>query len=84
MIQQIENLFRRWGWLPPFDEDDVINAQIEDKVRDNEKVIERLQASLSKRFEINDRLRQSIQVAKKRTNSFEQFEQLIAGRTDDD
>jgi|EndMetStandDraft_3_1072993.scaffolds.fasta_scaffold1119224_2 hypothetical protein len=83
MIQQLENLFRRWGILPPFDKDDVLNASIENKARDNEKVIERLQTLLSRRFEINERLRQSIKIAKRRTNSFEEFEQYIVGRTDD-
>lgn len=82
MIQQIEDLLRRWGILPPFDKDDVLNASIEDRARDNEKVIERLHHSLSKRFEVNDRLRQSIKIAKRRTNSFEQFERYIAGRKD--
>lgn len=80
MIQQIEDLLRRWGILPPFDKDDVLNASIENKARDNEKVIERLHGSLSKRFEINEKLRETIKIAKRRTNSFEQFERYIAGR----
>lgn len=83
MIQLIENLLRKWGLLPPFDKDDVLNATIENKARDNEKVIERLQTSLSRRSLINDRLRQSIKIAKRRTNSFEQFERYIVGTKDD-
>lgn len=83
MIQQIENLLRKWGFLPPFDKDDVLNATIENKVRDNEKVIERLQTMRSRRLEINGRLRESIKIAKRRTNSFELFERYIAGTKDD-
>lgn len=83
MIQQLESLLRRWGILPPFERDDVLNAEIEDALRDNEKVVERLHHSFSRRFEINDRLRESIKIAKRRTNSFEQFERYIVGRRDD-
>lgn len=83
MIERIENLFRRWGLIAPFDSDDVINAEIEDAARDQQRVIERLQHSLSNRTAINAKLRESIRIAKKRTNSFEQFEKLIVGRKHD-
>lgn len=76
MIQHIENLLRRWGWIPPFDADDVLNAQLEDKARDNEKVVARLRKTLTQRLEVNEHLRKSIQIAKRRTNSFEEFERL--------
>lgn len=86
MIQYFENLLRRWGVLPPFDRNDVLNADIEDKSRDTEKVIGRIRSSLGKRHEANARLRHSLLIARRRTNSFEQFEALISGRTirDDD
>jgi len=83
MIQRIENLFRRWRLIAPFDEDDVINAEIEDAARTQQKVIERLQSSLSNRTAINEKLGEAIRIAKRKTNSFEQFEKLIVGRKHD-
>jgi hypothetical protein len=84
IIQRIEALLQRWGFLPPFSKDDVLNAEVEDKARHNEKVVQRLRASLSKRHEANGRLRHSITIAKRRTNSFEQFERMIARKNADD
>ena len=84
MIQQIETLLRRWGFIAPFDKDDVLNAETENVARHNEQVIGRLRTSLAKRFEINDKLRHSILIARRRTNSFAEFEQLISGRTGTD
>lgn len=81
MIQSIERFLQRIGILPPFDENDVLNASIEDKARDNEKVVERLKTSLSRRHEANFRLRTALNIAKRRTTSFEEFERMISGRT---
>jgi hypothetical protein len=84
MIQQIEKILRRWGLIAPFDADDVINATIEDKARDTDQAVSRLKASLSKQPDVNARLRHSILIAKHRTNSFEDFERFISGRTETD
>lgn len=81
MIQQIERLLQRWGIIRPYSDDDMINASIEDKARDNEKIIERLQGALYRRLATNEHLRESIRIAKHRTNSFEAFERQIARRT---
>lgn len=80
MIQHIENLLKKWGVLRRFDEDDVINASIEDKARDSEKLIERLHVAIYRRLATNQHLRESIRIAKHRTNSFEAFEREIGGR----
>lgn len=83
MIKLFEKLLQRLGIVPVFDEDDTINAEIEDKARDNERALGRLQDTYQKKREANTRLRHSIAIASQRTNSFEQFEQLIAaGRND--
>lgn len=83
MIQLFERLLKRLGWVAPFDKDDVLNASIEDKQRDTEKVIGRLQYALTKRFASNAHLRETIKLAKHRTNSFEAFERHMVGRRDD-
>lgn len=83
MIQAVERLLKRWGIIRPFSDDELINASIEDKARDNEKVIEGLQGALFRRIAANANLRESIRIAKHRTNSFEAFERQIIGRRDD-
>lgn len=83
MIQLIERLLQRLGLIDPFDKDDVINATIDNAARDSDKAIEGIRATLEKRFATNHKLRESIQIAKRRTNSFEQFErQITRGRND--
>lgn len=84
MIQHLERLLQRWGILPQFDRDDVLNADIEDKARDTEDVIGRIRSSINKRHEVNARLRHSLLIARRRTNSFEAFEAFISGRTKTD
>jgi hypothetical protein len=83
MIQLVEQLLRKWGLVRPYSDDDLINASIEDKARDNEKIIERLQGALYRRIATNATLRESIKIAKRRTNSFEAFERHMLGRHDD-
>lgn len=80
MIQHIERLLKKWGLISSFDANDVVNAEIEDKARDTQEVMGRIRSSLSRRFEANAALRHSIIIAKQRTNSFEQFERLMAGK----
>lgn len=84
MIQHFENLLRRWGIIAPFDRNDVLNADIEDKARDTQDVIGRIRSSINKRHEVNARLRHSLLIARHRTRSFEAFEAFISGRTKTD
>jgi hypothetical protein len=83
MIERIEKLFRRWGLIQPFTEDDVINAEIENQARDHENMIDRLHEAIGKRLSTNRKLRDSIKIAQKRTTSFEQFERYLVRRRDD-
>lgn len=83
MIEYIERLLRRIGVLPPFDKDDVLNALIDDKKRDTRIVMEKLEGSFARRHETNAYLRESIKIAKHRTNSFADFERLARGHRED-
>lgn len=83
MIQRVERFLRRIGVLPPFDKDDVLNASIDDKQRDTRLVIEKLEGSMARRHETNAHLRESIKIAKRRTNSFADFERLARGHRED-
>lgn len=80
MIDHIERALRRLGLLPKFDEDDMINASIEDKIRDHDSVVDRVHHAMSRRLQSNEALRQSIRIAKRQTNSFADFEKLAIGR----
>jgi hypothetical protein len=80
MIGFVERALQRIGLLPKFDKDDVLNATIEDKVREHESVVDRLHHTMNKRLETNALLRKSIAIAKQRTNSFEAFERLALRR----
>jgi hypothetical protein len=83
MIQAIERLLQKWGFISAFDKDDVLNATIEDKAQETEKVIEGIRSSLERRIATNGILRDSIRIAKHRTNSFEQFERHFLRGNDD-
>jgi translation initiation factor 2B subunit (eIF-2B alpha/beta/delta family) len=65
-----------------FDEDDMINAQIEDKQRDYTNLVNKLGETLTKRRELNTSLRESIRIARESTKSFEDFELLTIRRKD--
>lgn len=56
--------------------DDFINAQIEDKAREHSDIVGALHAAFFRRRLSNDALRESIRIAKERTNSFEDFERM--------
>jgi hypothetical protein len=83
MIQLIERLLKRMGMMREYSDDEVINASIEDKLRDNEKIVVRLKESVGRRISSNQHLRETIKIAKRRTDSFEVFERQISGRRDD-
>lgn len=60
----IKELFKRLGLAPDFIEHEAINASIEDKLRDNDKAVERIKEGLGRRLTSNEHLRQSISHAK--------------------
>jgi hypothetical protein len=64
--------------LPPFSQDDVINASTEDKLREHSNLVEQVREVTRKRQRGNDAMRQSITNAKRRTNSFADFEKFVS------
>ena len=66
-----------------FDENDMINASIEDQSRDHANLLEKLQGTLSRRLAVSNELRESIRIARERTNSFADFEKLTIRRNKD-
>jgi hypothetical protein len=74
---------KKFGVISSIDKDDMINASIEDNARSYSDVVEKLQASLFRRIRSNGHLRESIRLAKQRTNSFADFERLAIGRRED-
>lgn len=67
---------------PPFDEDDMINASIEDKERNHRSLVGQLTNSLIRRGRLNEELRASIKIAREQTTSFADFETLTIRRKD--
>lgn len=76
MIQFARRVMQHLGLLARFSDDDVINASIEDKAREHHSVVEQLHETFYKRLRSNEALRRSIQIAKRRTNGFADFERL--------
>lgn len=66
----------------PFDEDDMINASIEDKERHHRSLVGQLASTLMRRESLNDELRASIKIAREQTTSFADFERLTIRRKD--
>lgn len=65
---------------PPFDENDVMNAEMEDKERVHSSLVRDLTRVLTRREALNDHLRESIKIAREQTNSFADFERLTGRR----
>lgn len=65
---------------PAFDDNDLLNAEAEDKQRDHQSLVAELATTLVRREELNSRLRESIKIARKQTNSFADFESLTNRR----
>lgn len=80
IITWVENLLKKLRIISPFTEDDMINASIEDKTREHASLVERLQGTLHARIATNEHLRQSIRIAKDRTDSFAEFERGMVRR----
>jgi hypothetical protein len=73
-MKWIDRVLVQLGFLPKFSEDDRINASTEDAARTHETAVSKLHEAAQDRKQSNEALRQSIHVAKKRTNSFADFE----------
>ena len=81
MMQRInelaERILKAIGLVRHYSDDDVLNASTEDAARAHSSAVESLHASIQKRVQGNEALRQSIMIAKDRTNSFGEFESRI-------
>lgn len=77
IISFFEKLLRKLGLVEAYDKDDVVNAEIEDKLRDYEKAVESYQSAARERRISNQVLRHAIEAAKERTSSFEDMEELV-------
>lgn len=66
----------------PFDENDMMNAETEDKQREHSSLVRDWTRVLTRREQLNDRLRESIKIAREQTNSFADFERLTGRRRD--
>jgi hypothetical protein len=80
IIDRIERLLKKLRIISPFSEDDMINASMEDKLREHETLVQRAQGALHARIAANDHLRTSIRIASERTSSFGDFERVITRR----
>jgi len=76
-MKWINAVLNKLGVSSTFTDDDVINASTEDAARDHGSAVSRLHEATQKRVQGNEALRHSIDVAKKRTNSFADFERHI-------
>jgi len=73
---------RRFHWIPndSSPRDDDINQSIEEKAEEHSHLVGLLHEALSRRTQSNGTLRNSIQIAKHRTNSFADFERMTIRR----
>lgn len=77
----LNRVLRKLHVIPPtFDEDDLINASIEDKAREHHSLVRQLTTTLSRHTKLNNELRASIKMAREATNSFADFERLTIRR----
>lgn len=76
----MERLMRRFHWVPKETRDEEVNASIEEKAQEHSHLIGALHAALSRRSVSNGALRESIRIAKHRTNSFADFERMAIRR----
>jgi hypothetical protein len=80
MIATVEKLLKKLGVISSIDDDEIINASIENSAKDFEGALDKLRESLKSGTGSIAHLRQSIAVAKERTSSFAEFERMTAGR----
>jgi hypothetical protein len=76
----MERIMRRFHWIPKETRDDTINASIEEKALDHSNLVGELHEALKRRSQSNGVLRESIRIAKHRTNSFADFERMAIRR----
>lgn len=71
---------RRFHWIPKDTRDDDINQSIERNADEHSRLVGLLHVALSRRSQSNGALRNSIQIAAHRTNSFADFERMAIRR----
>jgi predicted component of type VI protein secretion system len=79
LVQWVERLLKSIGLVRAYDDEDVMSASTEDAARTHNSLIESLHASIQKRVQGNEALRQSIMIAKERTSAFGALEHRIKG-----
>lgn len=79
ITERIEQILKKLHLISQFSKDDMINASIEDKFREHKSLVERLQKTLHRRLVSNEHLRESIRIARDKTNSFAEFESFARG-----
>lgn len=84
MIGWIERQLKRWGVIPAFDKDEMLNAQADDKLHDFESVAHEVRQETNKRRRSNAHLRFILNDAKARTNGFANLERLVRTQGEQD
>jgi hypothetical protein len=80
MTSLIKRVLQRLINPEPFDENDVMNAEVEDKQREHHSLVQEIGKIMVRREELNDKLRESIKIAREQTSSFADFERLTGRR----
>lgn len=76
----LTGILKRLGLLPPWSEDERINASTEDALREHSKTVVLARDLARKRQEGNEALRKSIHIARERATSFGSIERRIRRR----
>lgn len=80
MTGLVMRVLKKLGIAPAFSDNEVIEASIEDSLRDHSKVVGEFIADATNRQASNARLRAALQLAKLRTSEFADLEVAMKGR----
>lgn len=75
----VMSVLKRLGIAPAFTQDEMIDASIEDNLRDHGKAVNELVEAAQSRNASNERLREALQIAKLRTTAFADLEVALKG-----
>ena len=77
MVGFVLGVLKKLGIAPEFTHDDMIDASIEDNLREHQKAVSEFTEAAQSRHASNDRLRAALQIAKLRTTAFADLETAI-------
>ena len=80
MTGLVMSILKKLGIAPPFSDDELLDASIEDAMYDHKQMVDRLTSEGDNRRASNDRLRIALQIAKMRTSVFADFEDAVKER----